>query len=162
MRLLGIIASALNVVVCSIPINWWYTNIGGIIKLLDSPFQISLILFGNDYTNNLLFPINLVLFGLRLYIIILNILNIYYIFKGTKVISLFIFWSFIFYLVESLLFFIISYITLGNYIIPIGSYIIENSTPSYEMSLLVENYPTFVYYLAGVAGITSLVYKIRK
>ncbi|MEM0373490.1 MAG: hypothetical protein QXV69_03340 [Sulfolobaceae archaeon] len=160
-KVLGVVASFSNILVSSLPFPWWYTNIGGIIEILDSPFFIGFKFMGIDYTNTLIFPINLLLLGLRVYIILLNSINIYLILaKNKNDISLFIFWLFILYTIDPLIILLISLIIFNHPVFALGSYTINYTTSGYEIEILLENYPLLPYYLAGFSGVLSVIYKI--
>jgi len=159
-KVLGIISSILNALVSSLPYPWWYTNIGGLLKAYTSPFSVELKFLEVDYSTTILLPINLLLLGLRSYIIVYNLINIYLIFKNQNKISLFIFWVSIFYLIDPIIILIISLILFNQPILILGKYEFNYSYNGYEVSILMENYPLFTYYLALIAGILSIIYKI--
>ncbi|WP_156303715.1 hypothetical protein [Sulfuracidifex tepidarius] len=171
----------MTLVVVSMPFQWWYTSIGGMIQIQDSPFFVCMDVAQANLNYTLMLPANIILISFRITEIFTSMIYLFYALfpsgsNNVRKVSMFPFYASIFYLIDIVLFMIIVYATSGNVVMPLGSFderissgspIISSvlsmlglSSPEFSANFVVRNYPLSMFYVALATGIFSLITRI--
>lgn len=167
--LFRLISSFSYFIVAVSPLPWWYTSIGGVINVYDSPFFVNVYYMEQNLSCTLVYPINLLLISLRLAEVFTSIV---YSFSSVEGIvkgkipdtPLFTFYVSLFYLLDLILFSVIDYFMIGKLIAPVGAFK-ENVSLSRipflnlngDISAEITNYPLPMFYVTLASGLFSLV-----
>jgi len=158
-----------SLIITLIPLPWWYYNVGGIFIIYDSPFQISVILLGENLI--LGYILNIIFNAIRIYVAV-NLgysLLLLLLRKGVTKYTTMV-WLPVFYLIDP----VVVYLVI-KYLVPavtgisfnypffvIGSEIINTNYQGYNISLLIQSYPTILYWFTLVCTILYVVYLLLK
>lgn len=144
-----------SILISLLPNYWWYYNIGDLIRIYDSPYNVHVYYFGSYL---LLFKIiNLILLGYRFYVVILYSGYLFYLLRGRFMVSSLFFWQTIVYVLWPIVAYLIANYLLYdvfryNIYFPLfifGNEVIKgNMSDSIGFSVLFEAYPEPVYWLA--------------
>lgn len=167
----------MTLIVVSLPFQWWYTSIGGMIQVQDSPFFVSMSFAKVNLSYTLLLPVNIILISFRISEIFTSLVYLFnaitrHSLNGQKV-SMFSLYASIFYLVDIVIFMILVYFTSNNVVIPLGSFHerISSGSPivssflsflgqpnlEFGANFVIQNYPLPMFYVALATGIFSLM-----
>ncbi|PVU74833.1 hypothetical protein DDW13_06025 [Acidianus hospitalis] len=165
---LSALALILNVVVALLPYCWWTYSVGGIIKIDDSLFLLNICLEGQYlYISNF---INMILFAFRFYVIAVSLYSLYLILRrGEKRNYLLIAWASLFYILDPVIIYIIFNYILSHFIqgvtypfFIIGQESVEFTDSGYQITMLIQSYPTFTYWFSLAVGIINLISRFLK
>lgn len=94
---------ALSVFVVLLPVYWWFVSVGGVLTIMDSPFQISASFLGEELRITEL--INAALSGFRAYLLVMTAYGLFAVIRGKKFVHTTLFTVTVLYLLEPVLFF---------------------------------------------------------
>ncbi|BFH72135.1 hypothetical protein SJAV_00790 [Sulfurisphaera javensis] len=157
-----------SILIDIIPLPWWYYSVGGIFQIYDSPFQINLIMLGENLV--IAQVLNILLNALRIYVLMNLIYGIILIFKGEKYSYSTMFWLPIFYLLDPvIIYFVVDYLVskgIGmsiNYpFLIIGQETLTTQYQGATVSMLIQSYPTILFWLSLIPVILYIMFLITE
>ncbi len=179
-RVLMGVSASLTLLIVALPFQWWYTSFGNMIQVKDSPFFVDMSFSGYDLSFSLLLPINIFLISLRIAELYVSAMYLVFIlfpsrFPGEAKISMFPFYAMVFYLVDLLLFSVVTYVATDKLILALGAFTesFSSNTPPIRalLSLLglnsafsveaeIYNYPLPMFYLVTAIGIFTIIVRL--
>ena len=161
----------ISLILVLIPFPWWYYSVGGIFQVYDSPFQLSLIFFGENLILGQI--LNILLNAFRIYVIINLIYGIILVARNTKYKYSTMFWLPILYFIDPIIiYFVINYIlgielhiAISYPILIIGK---ENLLITYQntsIQMLIISKPTILFWaslLPTILYVISLIIERKK
>jgi hypothetical protein len=170
-RKLSLLSNVSSLIIALVPYPWWEYSIGKAIVVKDSPFILDVSILGKTF--DIFDFINLLLFGLRIYVIVISAFYIYYTLIGQERKYSGMFWATILYLIFPVISYVIFNYIVFNYFLPViaPSYSYSNNYPliiigsePYLIQLgntLVEtyisSYPTIYYWICLALSLVYLV-----
>ena len=150
-----------------VPLPWWYYNVGGIFKVLDSPFQFSSELLGSYLIISDL--INILLNAFRIYVAVNLVYGLAILLLRKEVVRYSTMaWLPVFYIIDPVLIYLIL-----NYLVPsilgesisyplviIGSESFSTTYKNATIVMTIQSYPTTFYWLTLISPLTYLSFLI--
>lgn len=155
-------------IVVAIPFPWWYYSVGGIFQIYDSPFQVSIIMLGDNLLISLL--VSLFLNAFRIYVAINLIYGIILVLKGKVYGYSTMFWLPIFYILDPIIiYFIINYLVTQLVKIPIqyplliiGEETLYTNYQGASISMIIISEPTILFWISLIPVGLYVGYLIRE
>ncbi|MCY0859790.1 MAG: hypothetical protein OWQ54_05105 [Sulfolobaceae archaeon] len=144
-----------SIIITLLPFEWWYYNVGDLVQIYDSPYEIQVTLFGESLLLTKI--INLILLAYRFYIIVLYSGYLSYLITGKFKVSSAFFWQTILYILWPLILYVFfDYLVydLFKYTIYYPLFIFGTETISGKISdttifsITYTAYPEIIYWAA--------------
>ena len=161
----------ISLIIVLIPFPWWYYSVGGIFQVYDSPFQISLVVFGESLILGQI--LNILLNAFRVYVIANLIYGIILVARNKKYNYSTMFWLPILYFIDPIIIYFVTnyilelalHISISYPILIIGK---ENMSITYQntnMQMLIISEPTILFWaslLPTILYVLSLIIEKKK